>query len=127
MIDRCGEQILADFQQYYGLDLAQVIRPGSGYSPIRVLYLIRQLPLESRTYAEIRGGAQFVGWGQDRYLLANVIDAIQQTTYAVVAANSKRKPKAPKPVERPSNKRNAGAFAQTARMHLQAAKQAQGG
>lgn len=101
LIDTYGEQILADFQSEYGLNLVQVLQPG-GMSPRQVLALIRQLPPESRTVAALRGGDQFRGWGVDRYLLASVIDAINQNTFAFVSANSKRKPKAPEPVSRPT-------------------------
>lgn len=128
LIDKYGEQILADFQSEYGLNLVEVLRPG-GMSPRQVLALIRQLPPESRTVAALRGGDQFQGWGVDRYLLANVIDAINQNTYAFIAANSKRKPKAPKPVPRPSAKTQRGRDDQSNpfRQRLAAVKRAQGG
>ena len=129
LIDKCGEQILADFQSHYGLNLVNELRPG-GMSPRQVLALIRQLPPESRTFAALRGGEQFVGWGVDRYLMASVIDAIQQNTYAFIAANSKRKPKAPEPVKRPSkNGPQKDGANNLFRQQLAAAKkaQAQGG
>lgn len=86
-------------QSYYGLNLVKEL--GDGMSPAQIVVLIRQLPLESRTVASFRGGEEFLGWGVDRYMMAQLTDSIQNTTYAVVAANSKRKPKAPKPVYRP--------------------------
>lgn len=63
------------------------------------------MPLESATSAALRGGDQFRGWSMQTYMLANVVDAIQQNTFAFVSANSKKKPKAPQPVERPSEKK----------------------
>ena len=83
------------------MDLVGILRPDSGYAPRRVLTLIKQRPLESRTVSALRGGEQFNGWGVDRYLMASVVDAINQNTYAFVSANSKKKPKAPEPVKRP--------------------------
>lgn len=55
------------------------------------------------------------------YMLANVIDAINQNTFVLVSANSKRKPKRPEPIMRPSVKQKqkapgGGLFAQMARM-----------
>lgn len=88
-----------DFQRYYSLDLAVLVRDSP---PQRMLLLIRQLPLESRTVAKLRGGEQFDGWGIDRYLTAQLIDAVNGVNHSVVAANSKKKPKAPKPVPRPN-------------------------
>ena len=91
---------MADLQEFYGLNLVEEMR--AGMSPAQVIVLVRQLPIESRTVAQLRGGEQFRGWGQDRYMFAQLLDSVNGTTYAVVASNSKRKPKAPKPVQRPS-------------------------
>jgi hypothetical protein len=102
LIDQAGGAILADFQQEYGLNFVDIMRTGSGYDPVSILVLIRQLPLGSRTVAILRGGEQFLGWDVDRYLLAQLIDGVNRTAYTVAAANSKRKPKAPKPTPRPS-------------------------
>ncbi|GAB3475266.1 D site-binding protein [Amycolatopsis cihanbeyliensis] len=101
LIDRAGECLLADFQRYYQLDLRDLLRAGSGLSPRRALALVRQLPPESATVAALRGGAEFRGWGPDRYLLARLIDAVKENTHVFIAANSKHKPKPPEPVERP--------------------------
>lgn len=86
-------------QSFYGLDLVKVLE--DGMSPAHLIVLVRQLPIESRTVAAMRGGDEFIGWGVERYMLAQLLDSVQNTTYAVVAANSKRKPKAPKPAYRP--------------------------
>lgn len=79
------------------------------YSPAQLIALVRNLPIESRTVAALRGGEQFVGWGVDRYMMAQLIDSVNSTAYAVVASNSKRKPKAPKPVRRPKRETQTGA------------------
>jgi len=137
LIDRYGECLVADFQSEYGLNLAQLIHQEAGHSPKTVLALVQQLPMGSRTISAIRGGEQFVGWDADRYLLANIFDAIQANTYAIVAANSAKgkKPKPPKPIDRP--KRNmrvssgsntaANPFAVMAARYMKAAKEAKEG
>lgn len=129
LIDKFGEQILADLQSEYGVNLVQALKPGGGHSPKTILVLVRQLPPESRTTAAMRGGEQFNGWGVDRYLLTSVIDAINYNTYALVASNSKKKPKEPQPAYRPSNKPQRGKDNETNpfRQKLQAAKKAQKG
>jgi hypothetical protein len=81
-----------------------VLRPGSGLTPRLALAYIRQLPTESATVAELRGGDDFVGWGQDRYLMARLIDAVKENTHVFVSANAKRKQRPPEPVERPDFK-----------------------
>lgn len=133
LIDRYGECLVADFQSEYRLNLAQTLQPGSGYSPKLVLSLIQQLPPGSRTIAEIRGGPQFVGWDADRYLTASLVDAVRENTYAVIAANSAKgkKPKPPKPIDRPRRTPPAGRsntaanpFAVMAARHLEAARRA---
>lgn len=126
LIDQAGEAILADFQRYYGIDLRDVLRPEGTLSPRRALALIRWLPPESATYAVLRGGPEFYGWGPDRYMSAALIDAVKENTYAFVSANSKRKPKPPEPVERPDmkvrRKRGANSFRAMAAARIAAAK-----
>lgn len=94
-----------------------------GLSPAQIIVYIRQLPLESRTVALRRGGEDFWGWGVDRYMLAQAIDAIQMVGHAVAQSNSKKKVKAPKPVYRPGKKPKV---ANPFRTKLEAAKRAQG-
>jgi hypothetical protein len=102
LIDEHGEAIYADLIQYYGINLVDALRDGSGYSPRQILVLIRQLPSESRLSAAFQGGNQFLGWGVDRYMQANLIDAVRELTFAFISANSKKKPKPPKPAYRPA-------------------------
>ncbi|AIG78467.1 Hypothetical protein AJAP_28145 [Amycolatopsis japonica] len=124
LIDRYGEYILADFQQYYRIDLADVLRPGSGLSARRALALLRQLPIESATVAQLRGGPEFRGWGITQYLLADLVDAVQFNTHAFISANSKKKPKPPQPFDRPESrakrKRGSNSFAAMAMRRISA-------
>lgn len=52
----------------------------------------------------MQGGAEYIGWTQDRHMSATIIDILNGLTFAFVSANSKKKPKAPKPVWRPGDK-----------------------
>lgn len=122
--------MLGDFQAYYGLDFVGLMRPDSSYSPRRTLVLIRQLPPESATMAALRGGDAFRGWGLDQYFLAALVDAVRENTYAVVAANSKRKPKPPEPIQRPESHKpqpKTNQFAAMAGARIAATRQAKGG
>lgn len=126
LIDKAGGAILADFQQEYGLNLIDILRTGS-HEPATVLVLVNQLPLASRTVAALRGGEQFIGWDVDRYFLAQLIDSVNRVAYTVAAANSKRKPKAPKPTVRPSRVQKGTGEANPFRQQLAKAKKAKGG
>lgn len=129
LIDDYGEYLLADFQSHYGLNLVAAARPGSGYSPRHLLLLAKQLPLTSATVAAIRGGSQYRGWDAAQYLRAETIDAIRENTYAFIAANSKRKPKAPEPIPRPEMKerKKDNTFRMMAAERIAAARKAKGG
>lgn len=104
-------------------------REGSTLTPRRVLVLISNLPADSVYVALERGGEQFIGWDSDRYILTNILDAIQHNTYALVSANSQKKVTAPEPAWRPDTaqrrkdkqRSKANPFAQM----LQAAKRTQ--
>jgi hypothetical protein len=96
---------MADLKLYFGVQLKDVVDfPVSELSPREVLAYIRNLPPESATVAELRGGPEFLGWGNDRYMMADLIDAIRELIYVQVASKSKKKPQPPKPYERPDTR-----------------------
>lgn len=99
LIDQAGEALFQDFQDVYGLNLIHMIR--DDVPPLEIILLIRGLTLGSRFVSVLQGSPEFIGWDVTQYQLANLIDAVNSTTYVVTAANSKRKPKAPKPAFRP--------------------------
>lgn len=121
MIETSGEELIADFQQTYGMNFARAVREEP---PSRLLMLIRQLPLESRTIARLRGGEQFIGWGVDRYMMAQLIDSVNSVAHISASANSKKKLKAPKPMTRP--KKKAPKADNVFRQRMDAAKKAKG-
>lgn len=99
LIDQAGEALYQDFRSEYQIDFAKAV--GGEMSPTEIILLIRGLGLGTRFVSQLQGGSQFVGWDTQAYQLATAIDAVNYTTYAVIAANSKRKPKEPKPSYRP--------------------------
>ena len=100
LIDKAGEALFQDFQDVYGLNLIQMIR--DDVPPLEIIMLIRGLQLGSRFVAVLQGNEEFVGWDAKAFQLATLIDSVNYTTWAVIAANSKRKPKEPKASYRPS-------------------------
>lgn len=99
LIDRAGEAIYQDFRSEYGLNLRECV--GGQLPPLEIIILIRGLKVGSRFVSELQGGPQFLDWNIVAYQLANLTDAVNNNTFVVTAANSKRKPKQPKPVYRP--------------------------
>ncbi|QPB09699.1 tape measure chaperone [Streptomyces phage Shaeky] len=74
-------------------------------SPRTCLAYIEQLPEGSAFVTAVRGGREHTGWDTAAYLLACLIDSVNMTTWAVNAANAKRKPSKPKPFERPGQRK----------------------
>lgn len=100
LIDRYGEFLLPDLKHYYGIDLRDLFQDPPPWSPRFLLSHINNLPYDSAFVAELRGGQQFRGWNEDRYLLAAIVNAIRVLAHVFILANmdpKKSKPEAPKP------------------------------
>lgn len=123
LIDKHGDSLASDFERYTNYHLNDLFRPGSGLTPALALALIKNLPPESNFVADRRGGTDFRGWGADRYLMANMYDAIRILIYVTLLANGGKKNnvKAPEPVWRPEAVKKP-APNNPFRMHLEAAK-----
>ena len=76
------------------------------HSPRTLLCHLMWLRDDSALAASMRGDEPR-GWGADRHLLATVVDALQANTYVTAAVASKKKPRKPKFIERPSGQRKA--------------------
>ncbi|AGK87503.1 tail assembly chaperone [Mycobacterium phage HINdeR] len=107
LIDRYGGCILADLQLHYGVDLRDLFSEDNPLSPRYVLTLLRYMPDDSATFAEMRGGQEFRGWNEDRYQNTAMVDAIRGLLYAFILAHTgknSRKPAAPEPWPTPDRK-----------------------
>lgn len=83
---------------------------GEGPAPMLVLAAVLGLPDDSYTHALMRGGIEHKGWGQDRHMVADLIDAVNQNTRAT-GNWGKRPPKIPsypRPKQPPKSKLVAG-------------------
>jgi hypothetical protein len=93
-------------KRYFGIDLRDLFSDENPLSPRWVLLHIQQLPMGSSFVAEIRGGIQFRGWDEDRYMRAAFIDSVRVLQYILILCNSDpNKPKAqpPDPYPLPDN------------------------
>lgn len=81
---------------------------------------VNNLPMGCAFVAEMRGGQQFVGWDQGRYMWAGMIDAINVLRYVLILCNVNPKAKTPEPpdpypvpdvIERKELAVNPGSFA----------------
>ncbi|MFD6636771.1 hypothetical protein ACFWDN_13250 [Micromonospora chalcea] len=77
---------------------------GHGPSPLVVMAYVQRLPDTSLTAALASGGRQFFGWGRDRAMIADLIDALNQNTRATGNWGKGKAPKIPE-YERPKAKK----------------------
>lgn len=125
LIDQAGEAIFQDFQDVYGLNLINMVR--DDVPPTEILLLVRGLKVGSRFVAVLRGNPEFTDWDVMAYQMATLIDAVNYATYAIIASNSKRKPKAPKPSYRPSKTSRKANNAFATQLQLAKQRKAKGG
>ena len=127
LIDQYGDVLIPDLRHEYGLDLRDLFNPEAKLSPRYVLAHIKHLPMDSAFVAERRGGQQFRGWDESRYIAVANVNAIRTLQHLYVLAHSKKnaKPKPPEPYPIPDSKTKKdkpGSFAAIARRHLAAAR-----
>lgn len=126
LVDKHGEVLIPDLKHYFGIDLRELLSEAPPFSPRWALMHVKWLPIESATFAGIRGGSKFRGWGQDRYMTATLITAIRVLIWVFTVANSdpkKRKPQPPEPYptpDAPPKKVKPGSFAFIAGQHFAA-------
>lgn len=108
LIDRYGEFLLPDLKHYYGIDLLDLFLDVPPWTPEFLLAHINNLPYDSAFVAELRGGPQYRGWDEDRYLAASTSNAIRTLLYLFILANrdprKSSKPVMPKPWPLPDDK-----------------------
>ncbi|GAA5081560.1 hypothetical protein GCM10023319_23280 [Nocardia iowensis] len=63
------------------------------------------LPPEAAFVAAWRGGPQYRGWNEDRYLAVAQVNAIRELTWAYIAAHAKRRPAPPEPIPTPDSEK----------------------
>lgn len=118
-----------DLLAFYGVDLFDLWCEGSRVTPDRALRLIRNLPSSAHTTAMYAGGSEYLEWDRTTAVLADIFDAVQGNTHALVMANTdkknRQKVKEPDPYPRPGAKQKRSgssdsSFAAIARAKLNA-------
>lgn len=97
------EEMFADFREYYGVRLSDVLRFDGSLPVWEAVVLAKQLPPTSRTMACLQGGIEYWGWTLDRHVMVSLLDAMQVQNYAFIQAHTKKTLKEPKPIERPGD------------------------
>ena len=79
------------------------------------LALINHLPHNSAFVTAVAD--RDIEWSFETYMLANVVDAVNANTFALIQSNSRRRLKRPEPLKRPSSRKTtkSSAFAAMAR------------
>lgn len=107
------EEIEADLQRYYGLDLFDLYRPGSGLTWGKFLALVHGLPSESALSTAVRnntpvdelderiGDPTKSSWSLVESLLAALIDEVRNVGWMYASTHSDRKVPRPTPIPRP--------------------------
>ena len=85
-----GEEISADFRQYYGIGVGSLYTDPS-FTPQEAIILLRQLPAGARYFAAIKGDPDYVGWDESRYLQAGLFNLMKNLIWvtAKVAVGKK--------------------------------------
>ena len=91
-----ADEMLADFQQFYGLDLGELMLRGE-FS--RAVALASQLPARSRLVTSMRPD---LAWDGQTYIRAGVHDTLASIAYGLGGGKGAK----PKPIPRPKPKPN---------------------
>jgi hypothetical protein len=109
------EALEADLHRYYGLDLVQFFRPGSGLSWRKLLALTEYLPPEGALNTAIRnslpedelarrrgaGDPAKAPWSSLESLMAIMVDEVRQLAWMYAQSHTESKLPRPEPLPRP--------------------------
>lgn len=101
LLDEHGEHLELDLLELYGVD---VIDAYEGRVPVRRVVRLVERALwdpRSRMRARTLGDARHIGWSDDSWALALLVDEVAQLNVLVRQVAGDRKAKAPKPYSRP--------------------------
>lgn len=93
----------SDLLGLYGFDISEVFR---GKAPISSAWAyLQRLAFEPRSLwrAKQLGSLEHVGWSEDTYMLANLIDALQVNTVVSANLGGSKAPEMPDPIRRPGD------------------------
>lgn len=99
LLNEHGEAIEADLQRYYGTDLRDLFRPGSGLTWRRLRALVVNLPSDSALARTIAGPDSV--WTLETQLLAAMHDRLSEANWQRGNAGAKSPSRRPQPIPRP--------------------------
>ena len=97
LIEEHADEIVGDLKHYYDVDVRDLFREVSPYTPRYILSLVMQLPLGSAFVSAQRGGSQYRGWDHAMYAQVALINAVRTSNHLFLCANSNPKKKSPDP------------------------------
>lgn len=133
LIDEFGEVLIPDLKHYYQLDLRDLFDPEDPLSPRWVLLHVKNLPLGSSFMAERRGGQEFRGWDESRYINVAFVNGLRTLQHIYIDAHTKGKVKPPEPYPIPDRRKKKsqaetpGSFANIAKRQIEAKKRRKAG
>lgn len=95
-----ADEMLADFQQYYGLDLGELMLHGE-FS--RAVALASQLPARSRLVTSMHPE---LAWDEQTYILAGVHDTLANIAHGLGGGKGAKPKPIPRPKPKPKKKRH---------------------
>lgn len=94
-----ADEMLADFQQFYGLDLGELMLHGE-FS--RAVALASQLPARSRLVTSMRPE---LAWDERTYILAGIHDTLAGIAHGLGGGKGAKPKPIPRPKPKPKKKR----------------------
>lgn len=124
LLEKAGTEIYADLLSHYGVNVSGVVADPPEISPSEVLALIENLPAGSAALAVVSGVTDSVGWTTETYLIASLIDAVKENTFANMQVRVKKRlqrpERTPVPGMAPAKKKNS--FVAMAQAQFRAAR-----
>lgn len=99
LLSEHGEAIEADLARYYGADIRDLFRPGSGLTWRRLRALVTNLPAES-ALGRALGGEDSV-WTLETQLLAALHDRLAEANWQRANEGARSPSRRPTPIPRP--------------------------
>lgn len=120
MIEQHGASVYADLRRYYGVDLSGLVADPAALTPAEAFALVENLPPESSTAAAVRSEPDAAGWSTTEFLLASVVDAVRENTFANMQVRTKKRLKPPGKLPVPGRKveKKPNQFLAMARRHF---------
>lgn len=103
-LEEHGGVVYAELLRYYGVDITGLVSDNPGVTPAQVLALVENLPLGSGLLSVSEELDDASGWDTNSYLLASLIDAVRENTFANMQVRTKKRLQRPERVKVPGRR-----------------------